>query len=292
MLISGVGSLLQDVTSARSILYYLAIIRLARLLGRKTMIYAQGIGPINRTLNRWLTRVTLNGVDAVTVRDEASRANLRNLGVQRPKIEVTADPSFTVEPASEDIVSTMLASAGVDQGKNLLGVSLRPWPEQERWLPEVCTGIRDAATQLESQPVFLQMHPSLDRDITLTAADTVQEFSTIMPASASPGEAKALTGKFGIMVSMRLHALIFAASMGVPGVAICYDPKVREFARTVGIYALDLQTLTAGDITKAILDTWARRQELSETAERHASSMRQLSLKSADIVCELLSGMV
>lgn len=290
LVISGGGSLLQDVTSARSIIYYLSMIRIAQLLGRKTMIYAQGIGPIRGKLNRRLTRNILNNVKAITVRDEESRKTLWDLGVRRPKIEVTADPSFAVEPASEDVASAALAAAGAEKGMDLLGVSLRPWAEQVRWLPDLASGIRDAAVQLELQPVFLPMQPALDRDISLSAAETVRMRSAIVRESNSPAVAKAITAKLGMIVSMRLHALIFAASMGVPGVAICYDPKVREFARAVGMTSLDVQTLTSKDVRAAIVDCWERRQELGELAGRRAAEMRKLSLKSADIACELLSG--
>ena len=43
-LISGGGSLLQDVTGGKTIPYYAGIIKLAQLLGKPTFIYAQGIG--------------------------------------------------------------------------------------------------------------------------------------------------------------------------------------------------------------------------------------------------------
>ena len=46
LLLSGGGSLLQDATSGRSILYYLFILRLAQLLHKQTFIYSQGIGRI------------------------------------------------------------------------------------------------------------------------------------------------------------------------------------------------------------------------------------------------------
>ena len=52
MFISGGGSLLQDVTSNRSLLYYLALLRLAKLFGKKVMIYSQGIGPVNGAKNQ------------------------------------------------------------------------------------------------------------------------------------------------------------------------------------------------------------------------------------------------
>lgn len=45
-LISGGGSLLQDVTSKKSLIYYLCIIALAQLFRKKTIIFAQGLGRI------------------------------------------------------------------------------------------------------------------------------------------------------------------------------------------------------------------------------------------------------
>ena len=63
MLLFGGGSLLQDATSSKSILYYLAIIFLAQRCGIKTMLYANGIGPIIKKSNRFLATKILNNVD-------------------------------------------------------------------------------------------------------------------------------------------------------------------------------------------------------------------------------------
>ena len=43
-----------------------------------------------------------------------------------------------------------------------------------------------------------------------------------------------LISRMEAVVSMRLHALIFAASQSVPVVGISYDPKVRAFLDYVG----------------------------------------------------------
>ena len=48
--ISGGGSLFQDVTSSRSILYYTSIIWLAKFAKKPIFIYAQGIGPIDKKI--------------------------------------------------------------------------------------------------------------------------------------------------------------------------------------------------------------------------------------------------
>lgn len=51
-LLSGGGSLLQDRTSTRSLLYYLSIIRAAELFHKPVMLYANGIGPVRKPANR------------------------------------------------------------------------------------------------------------------------------------------------------------------------------------------------------------------------------------------------
>jgi len=92
LLISGGGSLLQDVTSGRSVLYYLGVVVMALLLKKPVMFYAQGIGPIRRSWARRLTRAVADRVTLITVRDEDSRRELERLGVKRPPVMVTADP--------------------------------------------------------------------------------------------------------------------------------------------------------------------------------------------------------
>ncbi len=86
LFISGGGSLLQDVTSTRSLLYYITLMKLAKLYKKPVMVYANGIGPINRSINRVLTRNILNKVDLITLRDEDSKIFLEELGVKKMKM--------------------------------------------------------------------------------------------------------------------------------------------------------------------------------------------------------------
>lgn len=48
LLIMGGGSLLQDATSPRSVIYYLGIAMIAKILRKPVIFYAQGIGPITK----------------------------------------------------------------------------------------------------------------------------------------------------------------------------------------------------------------------------------------------------
>ena len=102
LLISGGGSIFQDVTSWRSLPYYIAVVALAKLLGKTVVFYAQGVGPIQRSISKFLMRLVANRVDLITVRDEKSKQLLLDLGVTLPPLRVTADPVFSLQPNLED----------------------------------------------------------------------------------------------------------------------------------------------------------------------------------------------
>lgn len=43
-----------------------------------------------------------------------------------------------------------------------------------------------------------------------------------------------IIGNFDLLIGMRLHALVFAAVMQTPLLAISYDPKVDSFVNAIG----------------------------------------------------------
>ena len=99
ILISGGGSLLQDVTSARSLYYYLWIMKIALFFKKPVMLYAQGIGPVRGIKAREAVQKVLQRVSVIGVRDRDSKAELMDMGVTRPPIHVTADASCPCIPS-------------------------------------------------------------------------------------------------------------------------------------------------------------------------------------------------
>ena len=109
VVISGGGGLLQDATSWRSPLYYLATIHLARSAGRPVAFLGQSIGPLRRPWVGLLVRRALSQVEAVSVRDELSRDTLVRLGLSR-QVAVTADLAFLLpKPVDIDRLLTQAA---------------------------------------------------------------------------------------------------------------------------------------------------------------------------------------
>ena len=108
VLISGGGSLLQDVTSLKSLIYYLLVIYSALILGKKVQIFAQGIGPINSKIGQILTKFALKRAEKISVRDVKSQELLNSWGI---KSELVQDPIFELDLAKKNkkgIVSVQL----------------------------------------------------------------------------------------------------------------------------------------------------------------------------------------
>ena len=93
----GGGSLMQDVTSLASPIYYAGLMALAQQKGLKTVAWAQGIGPLNNPLTRWLTRQVLLGCTAVSVRDYKSAELLSKWHINPL---VAPDPVWALTPKS------------------------------------------------------------------------------------------------------------------------------------------------------------------------------------------------
>lgn len=289
LLVSGGGSLLQDVTSSRSLLYYLGIIWLAKRLGKKVMIYAQGIGPINGHSSRQMARRVLNRTDLITVRDDASKAYLADLGVDRPEIRVTADPSFVMQPEPTEIADEVLKLAGIPLDRPLIGISLRPWKDQSVWLPSFATGLEQAAARIGASLVFIPMQKEQDMSVCIQVASGLGTPASVISAQLEPAETLSLISRMSFVVGMRLHALIFAASAGVPFVGVSYDPKVESFVRLATHEGpMKVESLSSADVAARIQDAWDRRDEIASFVRERSDRLRSVALSNADMACELI----
>ena len=76
-----------------------------------------------------------------------------------------------------------------------------------------------------------------------------------------------------VVVSMRLHALIFAAGQGIPLAGVVYDPKVSAFLRYIGQENFtDLESLSPQALC-AMID---RAAAMSSDKEAQAEAVRRL----------------
>lgn len=289
LLLSGGGTLLQDKTSLRSLIYYASIVHAARRLGKAVMIYANGLGPLTTRTGRHIARRTLEIVDRITLRDELSLADMEALGARpRQPVEVTADPAFSLEPSGPDRLQHIFSAENIPEG-GLIIVSLRPWGRNVGYVKEVVAGLRNFTGDRDLSVVVLPMHRQKDLEISRRVAESLGRKAIVLENAYPPRDVLALLGSATLVVAMRLHTLIMAASQGVPAAGIVYDPKVAGFLKDMGLpSAGPVEHLTATDLTLTLADLLHRRDEVSLTLQKEKDRLAGLAERNAQLALSLL----
>lgn len=291
LLISGGGSLLQDVTSNRSIPYYLGVVALAKMLGKKVMLYGNGVGPIRRPFNRWLVRWLGNWVDLITVRDQGSKSILQAVGVTEPPLVLTADAVFSLAPASREVAEGVLRRGGVGSDRPRIGVSVRDWQDQHGFKLAMAEAIDEFAKKQGAEVVFLPLqHPS-DVVASEYVCSFMEQPATIIVARTDVPTTMALYGAMDIVLGVRLHALVFAALQAVPHVGIVYDPKVASFLDIVGQPVGGLvENLDGQEVANKLTRLWQGRQQAKIELKTMAVELAQLAWHNAELAVGLIEG--
>ncbi len=232
LLVQGGGGLIQDATSRLSPAYYLGLLALARARRRPYVIFAQGLGPLRSRLWQRLTVGAFARARAVILRDAASADLLRRWGF-RGEITVAADPALLLRPAQAADLAHWLSQCAAPLDRFTVLV-----PRAIEGYEPVLT--RAAALLAQSGPLAVLPFQASDEPLCrrLTASLPAGARAFALPTPPDPAIAAALVARAQAVVTMRFHALVFAAAARRPALALAHDPKLEIFAQTVGYRCL------------------------------------------------------
>lgn len=317
LFVSGGGSLLQDVTSKRSLLYYLALLKVAKFFGKKVMIYSQGIGPVIDPKNRQKLAKVFKKLDEINVRDNESKQELKAMGVQNP-VSVTADTVFLLDKPELESGRKILKKIGLEvpektdfeeknKGKEsqdenrepdtsrevLVGISIRPWKDLDE---KIVTEIQETIwltkqKYAQAKFVFLPFHHPGDLELSKKLYDLLEDKNNVYLLKEHLNEREMLSviGNMDLMLSMRLHGLIFAVVAGAYPLGISYDPKIQSLLKELHMKeALDVENLDAKVLAMQLDETIQAMEERKEEIEDLAGLMQKRALENIEIVRRLL----
>ncbi|MBO5976517.1 MAG: polysaccharide pyruvyl transferase CsaB [Oscillospiraceae bacterium] len=283
LFISGGGTLIQDASSTRSLLYYLLCLRLAKARGCATMMYGCGIGPLRKKYNRRLAAKLINRcVDAITLREDDSREALRALGVTSPEIISAADPALFIEDISPERLESLMREFALDEKENYICFSLRPWGDISHKAELFARACDYAYEKHALKSVFLPLNVHEDSTFAALVAKKSKYAPAIIEKRLSAAECAGLISKMKVLVGVRLHALVFAAKNAVPTVGISYDPKVAAFLKYIGRGNFaDADTLTEKRLFEMIDSAAMALPEASALPAEKLLSMKNISRDTA-----------
>ena len=290
LLISGGGTLIQDATSTKSLIYYLAIIKIALFFKKKVMLYANGIGPLKSFKNIEKTKNVLNDVNLITLRDKNSILELEQIGVKKPRIELTADPVFLLE--KNDDAEKILETYKIPKDKKLMCVSVRDWKDNPynfaKTIADFCDYAKD---KYDIYTVFLPMQTKVDYSVSLKIKNQMRNKSTIVSGKYPFETMLSLVSEMYICVGMRLHSLIYSASSLVPAIGIVYDPKVKGFLEYINEDRfIDINYLTTSSLCE-ILDSLCKNYDSVKSHMKYEMrDMRKMAEMNGVLMKKLLGG--
>jgi N-acetylglucosaminyldiphosphoundecaprenol N-acetyl-beta-D-mannosaminyltransferase len=245
--ILGGGGILQDSTSARSFLYYVILILLAKCFKKKVVLLGQGIGPVR---NKFLLKRAFKNIDLVTVRDEKSLKELTRIGAKPQKLVLTADLSFLLGSPNKEKGKKLLDIDGVKKCRpRLIGVSLRPPVKGKESISKykaIAAACDHLIKEKDSQVVFLIFKYPDDIDVTNKVMSYMKYPAHVLLRRCTPSEMLDIISGIDGLIGMRLHSLIFSAIAKVKSLGLSYDPKVESFQRIVGNPLIDFNGIDAG----------------------------------------------
>lgn len=274
IVISGGGGLIQDSTSSKSFLYYVFILTLGKAFRKKTVIFAQGIGPVNKTFNKWLLGKVASRVDLITVRDNLSKDTLLKCKV-RKEIHITADLALLFNKVKEEILDNeryiVFSVVGV---KNEV-------------IEERLVQIIFSINKFTSLPVYiLPLFPDKDK---LLSERLSKQTNTKLLEDLSKEEIAYVVSKAEFMVGSRYHSILLSAAFGVPFMALVYDPKVKSLSDEIGMKCYDLYTFKPEEFMNAFSEAFSNKNNLREKISEKTQDLTRNAERNFELFKELFT---
>jgi polysaccharide pyruvyl transferase CsaB len=228
-LIGGGGSLFQDRTSLRSLLYYSFLVLLAKIFRKQVYMYGQGVGPIRSWAGRIISGFVFSSVDLITVRDRLSIIALSELGVRKPEIFITAEPLLILKELPNSLVRQYWQ--GHPAGKRLkvgLIIQKNGFMQKKFW----CQLLECIGWDQNIETYLIPIDPI---DIDFLRELSVSQNITLLPLENEWEELQKGVGGFDLVVSTRLHGLVAAVVQNVPCLGVAVDPKIEGFCLQTGV---------------------------------------------------------
>ena len=223
VLISGGGSLLQNVTSNRSLFYYCSLIYMFAALKKDVIIFAQGIGPIKGFWGNFIAKTALKKCKFISVRDEKSLELLQSWGIKQAKL--VCDPIFDLKLPER-------------HKTRKIGIQLRKFHTlTDELFDEI---IKQIALKFNDREIeLISFQDSEDVGISQVFINKLKKKNPTanvkLVQNLTNEQIIERVAEYDYLLAMRFHACLLGLKYGIKTLAISYDPKVENLAKDAKI---------------------------------------------------------
>ena len=230
----------------------LHVFKIAKLLGKKTAIYAQSVGPLNTKDSLYLKKLLFNSIDYLMLRDSYSYETIKNLNILESKYSLTKDAAFLLESA-----------VNLSQKSKRVAFSVREWNYDNRNRKKYINLIKSLLQLIVDNGYEITLLSTcqgidsykndalLAEEICNTLSEKTQKHILLDKKYYKFDDFYNTFREFDFVVGTRLHMCILALTNYIPAFNISYEIKGKETYSYLGLekYSIDYND----DIDKSVL---------------------------------------
>jgi colanic acid/amylovoran biosynthesis protein len=249
---------------------------MAKLLGKRLVLYSQSIGPFEGRIQKLISSLVLGSADVIILREERSAENLKELGITH--VHVTTDMAFALpRPQGKP-----------GKRKKVIMVP-RKWTYEYR---HSATSYKDFLVRLTEKLVCemdssVTFIPTTPGDIRFWASfrKDMPKGVTFMEELRSPSEiAKEISGA-DFIVSSRMHPIILGSLSNTPFFAVGWEYKLDELNSALCTKGCCVHASKIDDsVDEMIMDRIKRRGELREDISKNTHLLRKKTFENLEIL--------
>lgn len=265
-------------------LWRVYFLTLGIIMKKPIIIYAEGVGPFNSLIVKIIARVFFSRCAYISVRDKISLEYLVNLGIEKKRINMTADSAFLLQPSARSLNhrkdGKKLVGIAVSKLATKYGFPCKRGTDQYKSFVVYMAGLIDWIIENLNANVIMISHViQVTRNDYQTVRDILEKIKNkdkveILSKSFEAADFKKAISYCDLVIASRLHAAIAALSTCVPAIGIAYSHKM------LGVYS----SLGASDLVVDIKDLdWGITDKIQEVLANSGSVKNKLKIKIVSI---------
>jgi polysaccharide pyruvyl transferase WcaK-like protein len=216
-----------------------ALVAAAKLRGRPTALLGISARGGRSAFEGRLSRRLLGGADLVVLRDEVSARHLAAAGVEGP-FRIGTDPAWldVQDRRADGTVCNRSRIAGTDADgvprprRVVVAIEARGCPEELlARLGDALAGLAAGGVEIALRPWGTTAGEGRDPGLVAELAGRIGRPVQVLEPLPDLGAGSGAMAAAGAVVALGSHALIAAATAGVPAVAVACEPAIADLAR-------------------------------------------------------------
>jgi polysaccharide pyruvyl transferase WcaK-like protein len=286
------------------LLYNVASILPAMMVGTKVVKCAQALGPFNNPINKMVSRLVLPRVKLIIARGEKTFEHLNGLGLKNFKL--ATDYAFSLDISEKDEKDAKAIykelSKGIDfRNKQVVGISPSVVVEKKclkksiDYISLMQWFISDLISKgnvvvLLPHSVRSDVAKKHNNDLPLcqNIYDGLDDKSgcVFINREVSSQALRYIIGQTDLFIACRFHAMISSLSMSVPTMVLGWSHKYMEILDLFGVkeYGLDSSKLSKKLLTEKFNELERNKESIKKKLDKELPNVKKLSMSHVDLI--------